>query len=75
MDKNIIEFKKMDDLLFVKYNGQLVSSLKYIGENTFEEKIEQTKVTFELMTNGMTKVNIEYAGQKMTGEKFLKYSD
>lgn len=75
VNKDIIEFKKMDDLLFVKFNGQLVSSLRYIGENTFEEKTEQTKVTFELLTNGNTKANIEYAGQKMTGEKFLKYSD
>lgn len=75
VDKDIIEFKEMDDLLFVKLNGQLVSSLKYIGENTFEEKIEQTKVTFELLANGITKANIEYAGQKMTGEKFLKYTD
>lgn len=75
VNKDIIEFKKMDDLLFVKFNGQLVSSLKYIGENTFEEKIEQTKVRFELLANGNTKANIEYAGQKMTGEKFLKYND
>jgi catechol 1,2-dioxygenase len=75
VNKEVIEFKKMDDLLFVKFNGQLVSSLKYIGENTFEEKIEQTKVRFELLANGNTKANIEYAGQKMTGEKFLKYND
>lgn len=75
VNKDIIEFKKMDDLLFVKFNGQLVSSLKYIGENTFEEKIEQTKVRFELLANGNTKANIEYAGQKMTGDKFLKYND
>ena len=75
VDKDIIEFNKMDDLLFVKLNGQLVSSLRYIGENTFEEKIEQTKVRFELLANGNTKANIEYAGQKMTGEKFLKYND
>lgn len=75
VNKDIIEFKKTDDLLFVKFNGQLVSSLKYIGENTFEEKIEQIKVRFELLANGNTKANIEYAGQKMTGEKFLKYND
>lgn len=75
VDKDIVEFKKMDDLLFVKYNGQLVSSIKYIGENTFEEKIEQLKVTFELLPNGGARANINYGGQKMTVDKFLKYSD
>lgn len=47
--KDMIEFIKMDDLLFVKFNGQMVSSLKYIGENTFEEKIERVKVVYELL--------------------------
>lgn len=75
VNKDIIEFKRMDDLLFVKFNGQLVSSLKYIGENTFEEKIAQLKVVFELLPNDITKANIEYFGNKMTGERFLKYND
>lgn len=75
VDKDVVEFKKMDDLLFVKYNGQYVSSIKYIGNNTFEEKIEQLKVTFELLPNGGTKANINYYGKAMTGEKFLKYTD
>jgi protocatechuate 3,4-dioxygenase beta subunit len=75
MNKNTVEFNRMDDLLFVKFNGQLVSSLKYIGNNTFEEKIEQIKVVFELLPNDITKANIEYYGNKMTGERFLKYND
>ncbi len=75
MDKNTFEFNRMDDLLFVKFNGQLVSSLKYIGNNTFEEKIEQLKVVFELLPNDITKANIEYYGNKMSGERFLKYKD
>lgn len=75
VNKNIIEFKKMDDLLFVKLNGQFVSSIKYVGENTFEEKIQQIKVTFELLPNGGSKANINYGGQITTGEKFLKYGD
>jgi protocatechuate 3,4-dioxygenase beta subunit len=75
VNKDIVEFKKMDDLLFVKLNGQFVSSIKYVGENTFEEKIQQLKVTFELLPNGGSKANINYGGQIMTGEKFLKYGD
>ncbi len=75
VEENIVEFKKMDDLLFVKLNGQFVSSIKYVGENTFEEKIQQIKVTFELLPNGGSKANINYGGQIMTGEKFLKYGD
>jgi catechol 1,2-dioxygenase len=75
VNTDLIEFKKMGDLLFVKFNGQFVASLRYIGSNTFEEKIEQARVTFELMPNGITKANIDYAGQKMKGEKILKYSD
>jgi len=75
VNNDLIEFKKMDDLLFVKFNGIFVSSLSYKGNNTFEEKIEQVIVTFELMPNGITKANIDYAGHKMTGEKYLKYSD
>jgi hypothetical protein len=75
MDKNNFEFNRMDDLLFVKFNGQLVSSLTYIGNNTFEEKIEQIKVVFELLPNDITKANIEYYGSKMSGARFLKYKD
>src|SRR4051812_6198393 len=35
-DNNSIEFSKSDDLLFMKQNGQLWASLKYIGNNTFQ---------------------------------------
>ena len=75
VNKDMIEFIKMDDLLFVKFNGQMVSSLKYIGENTFEEKIERVKVVFELLPNDITKANIDFKGNKMTGERFLNYHD
>ncbi len=75
MGRKKVEFNNMDDLLFVKFNGQLVASLKYIGNNTFEEKIEQAKVVFEFLPNDITKATIEYYGDKMTGERFLKFTD
>jgi catechol 1,2-dioxygenase len=72
---NTLEFKKNDDLLFMKRNGQLVASLKYIGNNTFETGIGSTKVTFELLAQGDTKVAITTQNETYTGEKYLKYSD
>ncbi|RPA68630.1 catechol 1,2-dioxygenase [Cyclobacteriaceae bacterium YHN15] len=72
---NTVEFIKNDDLLFMKRNGQLIASLKYIGNNTFETGIGSTKVTFELLAQGDTKVAITTQNETYTGEKYLKYSD
>jgi catechol 1,2-dioxygenase len=72
---NTIEFIKNDDLLFMKRNGQLIASLKYIGNNTFESGNGSTKVTFELLAQGDTKVAITTQNETYTGEKYLKYSD
>ncbi len=72
---NTIELIKNDDLLFMKRNGQLVASLKYIGNNTFEAGIGFPKVTFELLGKGGTKVVIATQNKTYTGEKYLKYSD
>lgn len=72
---NTVEFIKNDDLLFMKRNGQLISSLKYIGNNTFEAGIGFPKVTFELLEKGDTKVFVTTRDKTYTGEKYLKYSD
>jgi protocatechuate 3,4-dioxygenase beta subunit len=72
---NTIEFLKNDDLLFMKRNGQLIASLKYIGNNTFEAGIGFPKVTFELFAKGVTKVVITARDKTYSGEKYLKYSD
>ena len=72
---NTLEFIKNDDLLFMKRNGQLISSLKYIGNNTFEAGIGFPKVTFELLEKGDTKVLVTTRDKTFTGEKYLKYSD
>jgi len=73
-DNNFIEFIKSDDLLFMKLNGQLRASLKYIGHNTFEGGIGYPKVTFELQTDGSVKANVQQTADKTyNGIKYLKY--
>ena len=73
-DNNFYEFIKNDDLLFMKQNGQLRASLKYIGNNTFEGGIGFPKVTFELQKDGGVKVVIVRAATlTLNGIKYLKY--
>lgn len=74
-DDSNIEFIKNDDLLFLKRNGQLMASLKYIGNNTFEGGIGYPKVTFELLAKGETKVMIKLRNRSFGGQKYLKYSE
>ncbi len=74
-DNNFYEFIKNDDLLFMKQNGQLRASLKYIGNNTFEGGIGLPKVTFELQKDGGVKVVIvRTATITLNGIKYLKYN-
>lgn len=76
-DDNFIEFSKDDDLLFMKQNGQLVASLKYIGNNTFEGGQGYPKATFELQKEGIVKVEVvtEIPTTKTyNGTKYLKYN-
>ena len=73
---NFYEFVKNDDLLFMKQNGQLRASLKYIGNNTFEGGIGFPKVTFELQKDGIVKVVIvRTATLSLNGIKYLKYKE
>lgn len=71
----ILEFIKNGDLLFVKWNGQLGASLKYIGNNTFEGAIGSTKVNFVLLPNGGSKAIVTSRGMTYSGERYLKYSE
>ncbi|MBC7747761.1 MAG: hypothetical protein H7Z76_04120 [Methylotenera sp.] len=74
-DDTIFEFTKNDDLLFMKQNGQLRASLKYIGNNTFLGGIDYPKATFELQKDGGVKVIIMRTATKThNGTKFLKYN-
>jgi len=70
---NVIEFIKNDDLLFMKWNGQLSADLKYIGNNTFEGGIGFPKATFELLKDGGTKVVVVTVTKTYNGTKYLKY--
>jgi protocatechuate 3,4-dioxygenase beta subunit len=70
---NVIEFIKNDDLLFMKWNGQLNADLKYIGNNTFEGGIGFPKATFELLKDGGTKVVVVTVTKTYNGTKYLKY--
>lgn len=70
---NTIEFFKSDDLLFMKWNGQLMSSFKYLGNNSFGDGYD--KVSFELKQSGGIKATLTYETRTYIGEKFLKYPD
>ena len=72
---SLVEFIKNDDLLFMKRNGQLVASLKYIGNNTFESGLGFPKATFELLAKGGSKAVVATQTTSYSGEKFLKYSE
>jgi len=76
------EFKKEDDLLILKMNGQYMETMTYKGNNSFEGGLGFNKVKFELMSNGDAKATITMwdmgANQKYLekheGIKVLKYS-
>ena len=73
-DNNFIEFIKNDDLLFMKQNGQLRASLKYLGNNSFEGGIGYPIAIFELQKDGPVKVVVQRtADKKLYGTKVLKY--
>jgi catechol 1,2-dioxygenase len=76
-ENNFIEFSKSDDLLFMKQNGQLWASLKYIGNNTFEGGIGYPKATFTLQKDGTVKVVVITeipTFRTYNGTKYLKYN-
>ena len=61
----------------MKQNGQLVASLKYIGNNSFEGGEGYRKAIFELEKDGMVKVAVvtEIPTTKTYhGTKYLKYN-
>jgi catechol 1,2-dioxygenase len=73
VDKEIFEFVQNDDLLLMKRNGQIVSAIKYTGNNSFEGAMGSPKVRFELLASGGASVTIKYRTTQLTGGKFLKY--
>ncbi len=74
-DDRIIEFARKDDLLFMKTNGQLTTSLKYIGNNSFEGGIGFPVVKFVLLPKGGSTLIYTTKDKVVNGEKYLKYSE
>jgi protocatechuate 3,4-dioxygenase beta subunit len=73
-NNDFYEFIRNDDLLFMKQNGLLKRSLKYMGNNTFESGIGFPKVTFELQSDGGVKVVIVNETITLNGIKYIKYN-
>ena len=73
------EFYRQDDLLFVKFNGQVWDGLVYKGNNLFEGGLGRLQVQFDLPAEGgvKTKITSHRAVGVGTweGTKFLKYSN
>jgi catechol 1,2-dioxygenase len=82
MENGNAEFSFMDDLLFLKLNGQIVEGLAYKGNNTFEGGLGYVKARFEMLADGGSKVHVSigaYDGRDPAhvrteeGIKYLKY--
>ena len=76
-NKSMIEFYKDGDQLFAKVNGQIMESLNYIGNNTFQGGIAYVTAKFDLQAGGATKVTVTFKengkSQELEGAKLLKY--
>jgi protocatechuate 3,4-dioxygenase beta subunit len=76
MEDDNVEFVKVDDLLFMKWNGQLREGLRYVGNNSFVGGTGNLQVSFELLAGGGSKATVTLPNNKsFQGERFLKYGD
>lgn len=83
LKEGVAEFIREDDLLMMKYNGQLMEGLIYKGNNTFEGGISYIIVRFEILADGGVKTVIAFRDWEVNtskttqeeGMKYLKYSD
>lgn len=80
LKNGMAEFNREDDLLLMKYNGQLMEGLTYIGNNTFEGGLGYVKVKFEILSDGGVKATINFkdwdvniAQAKTSTEEGMKY--
>ena len=73
-----VEFFRKGDLLYTKWNGQILDALYYQGNNSFEDGMGE-KVQFELGEGGAVKVSITYTENGVSkttkGTRILKYSE
>ncbi len=80
-DKSVIEFYRKNDLLVLKWNGQIREALSYKGNNTFSGGVENmTYANFQLLSNNEVKTNVHFKTLNrgefdLEGIKVFKYSD
>ena len=58
-DNSVIEFYREEDLLFMKWNGQIREGLRYQGNNVFNGGGDNS-AKFELSDNGAVKVKVRF---------------
>lgn len=60
-DKSLMEFYKKDDLLFLKWGGQIREGLTYKGNNEFAGGFnDKTIAKFEIRSNNEVRVKVNY---------------
>jgi catechol 1,2-dioxygenase len=75
-DKSVLEFTKSDDLLCMKWNGQMTEFLLYKGNNTFQGGSDSGFIVkFELLAKGGCKATLTEGKVSHSGERYLKYSN
>lgn len=82
MEEGNVEFTFVDDLLYMKRNGQIVEALVYKGNNTFEGGLGHIKSRFELLEDEGSKVYVTIGdndandlsnARTLEGLRYLKY--
>ncbi len=81
-DKSLMEFYKKDDLLILKWGGQIREGLSYKGNNEFAGGLNnKTSAKFELLPNNEVRVKVNYFRPSyneqivLEGTKAFKYKN
>jgi catechol 1,2-dioxygenase len=79
-DQSTMEFYRKNDLLFLKWNGQIREALSYKGNNEFWGGVNHgTRARFELLPDQKVKVTVHYEASarkkvfELVGTKTFKY--
>lgn len=79
-ENTMAEFYKKGDLLFMKWNGQIMEAMEYRGANSFEGGLGFVKARFEPQMGGAVKAIVTYIDDDrnihvLQGTKMLKYRE
>jgi catechol 1,2-dioxygenase len=79
-ENTMAEFYKKGDLLFMKWNGQIMEAMEYKGNNSFEGGLGFVKARFEPQMKGAVKAIVTYIDDDrkehvMQGTKLIKYRE